>query len=76
MNILYEDIDTFRYEIGIIMNGNRNTIAASDDLSIINKVYEKAVAKYYHSEDHIIIFIFDYEKNTNINYYDNAYDNI
>lgn len=70
-----DDLTIYRYEIGTIINNNRNTIAATNDLEIANDFYEEAVNKYKNNEkDHIIVFLFDYDNNTNINYYDNEFD--
>lgn len=72
---MFEDdsFDIFRYEVGIIVNNNRNTICSTNDLEIANNFYEAAIAKYSPSNDinHTIVFLYDYDKNTNINYYDN-----
>ena len=72
---MFEDdsFDMFRYEVCIIINDNRDTICATDDLEIANNFYEAAIKKYSPADDtnHTIIFLYDYDKNTNINYYDN-----
>ena len=72
---MFEDdsFDMFRYEVGIIINDNRDTICATDDLEIANNFYEDAIKTYSptNSNNHAIIFLYDYNKNTNINYYDN-----
>ena len=64
---MFEDdsFDMFRYEVGIIVNNNRDTICATND--------EAAIKKYSPANDinHTIIFLYDYDKNANINYYDN-----
>ena len=72
---MFEDdsFDMFRYEVGIIVNNNRDTICATNDLETANNFYEAAIKKYSSANDinHTIIFLYDYDKNTNINYYDN-----
>ncbi len=64
--------DIYRYEIGTIINDNRTTIAATDDLETANYIYEAAIKKNcpVNNENHVIVFLYDYDKNTNINYYD------
>lgn len=71
-----DDIEVFRYEIGIIVNENRNTVCVTNDLETANYVYESTVTKYskYDDSNHNIVFLYDYDKNTNINYYDNRID--
>lgn len=72
---MFEDdsFDMFRYEVSIIVNNNRDTICATNDLETANNFYEAAIKRYSPNEDtnHTIIFLYDYDKNTNINYYDN-----
>ena len=72
---MFEDdsFDMFRYEVGIIVNNNRNTICATNDLETANNFYEAAITKYSPANDinHTIVFLYDYDKNANINYYDN-----
>ena len=54
-----ELLDIYRYEVGTIINNNINTIK-----------------KYSPNNDknHTIVFLYDYDKNTNINYFDNESD--
>lgn len=71
---MFED-ETFaicRYEVGTIINNNRDTILVTDDLKLANKIYERAIKKFSPNNDinHTIVFLYDYDKNTNINYYD------
>lgn len=71
-----EFLDIYRYEVGVIVNDNRDTVLVTDDLSAANYYYEKTIEKYSinNDENHIIVFIYDYDKNTNINYFDNETD--
>ena len=71
-----ELLDMYRYEVGIIVNNNRDTILVTDDLNTANYYYEKTIEKYSPNNDknHTIIFLYDYDKNTNINYFDNEFD--
>lgn len=69
-----ETFDICRYEVGIIINNNRDTIVVTNDLKTANNYYETAIKKLSPANDinHTIIFLYDYDKNTNINYYDSA----
>lgn len=72
---MFEDdsFDMFKYEVGIIVNNNRDTICATNDLETANNIYEAAIRMYSPDNDanHTIIFLYDYDKNANINYYNN-----
>lgn len=63
---MFEDdsFDMFRYEVGIIVNNNRDTICATNDLETANNFYEAAIKKYSPVNDinHTIIFLYDYDK--------------
>lgn len=71
-----DEISTLeRFEIGVIIN-SKEKIAVTDDLEVANSLYEEYIKKYATSDtiNHVIIYIYDYDLATNINYYDN-YDN-
>ena len=67
------DEDLYRYEVGTIINENRNTVAVTNSLEAANKLYERVI-KDLDDTDHSIVYIYDYDKNTNINYYDSEVD--
>ena len=71
-----ETFDICRYEVGKIINNNRDTIIVTNDLETANNYYEAAIKKLSSSNDvnHTIIFLYDYDKNANINYYDSEID--
>ena len=71
-----ETFDICRYEVGKIVNDNRDTIIVTNDLETANNYYEAAIKKLSHPNDinHTIIFLYDYDKNANINYYDSEID--
>lgn len=71
-----ETFDICRYEVGKIVNNNRDTIIVTNDLETANNYYEAAIKKFSPSNDvnHTIIFLYDYDKNANINYYDSEID--
>ena len=59
----------FRYEIGTIINENRTIEVVTNDLPSAENYYEYLLLKHAHNKN-VIIFLFDYDKNTNIHYYD------
>lgn len=69
---MLDDDDICRYEVGTIINNNRNIIVVTNDLKTANNYYEAAIKKLSPDDDinHTIVFLYDYDKNTNINYYD------
>lgn len=67
-------IEIRRFEIGAIVNNNRFTIKTTNDIEEATKYYEHAINAYNPDTNHVIIFLFDYDKNTNINYYDSEVD--
>lgn len=67
-------IEIRRFEVGAIINDNRFTIKTTNDIEEATKYYKRAVSAYNPDTNHIIIFLFDYDKNTNINYYDSEVD--
>lgn len=74
MDSLFEDetLDMCQYEVGTIINNNRNTIVVTNDLETATNYYESTIAKFSPANDnnHTIVFLYDYDKNANINYYD------
>lgn len=71
-----EIFDICRYEVGIIINNYRDIIVVTNDLETANNYYEATIKKLSPANDinHTIIFLYDYDKNTNINYYDSEVD--
>lgn len=64
--------DIYKYEIGIITNEDRDTKAVTNNEQTAISVFSSLVENNKNNrDDHIIIFVFDYDKNTNIRYYDN-----
>lgn len=66
----FDDIGIYRYEVASIINGYRDTIAATNDLEAAKIYFNANINKFANSTDHVILFIYDYDKNTNIEYYD------
>lgn len=74
---MFGDDDTFdirRFEVGAIVNNNRYTVKTTNDIEEATVAYERAVHSYKNDIDRVIIFMFDYDKGTNINYYDSEVD--
>lgn len=69
-----DTIEIRRFEVGAIVNGQRYTIKTTNDVEDAVEFYEKAVDMYKKYKNHIAIFLFDYDKNANINYYDSQLD--
>ena len=67
----FDDIGIYRYEVASIINGYRDTIAVTNDLEAAKTYFNANINKFANSTDHVILFIYDYDKNTNIEYYDN-----
>lgn len=65
-----------RYEVGTCINNNRDTIYVGNDLESANNFYEATVNKYQNTYYHVIVFLYDYDKHANINYYDSDVENI
>lgn len=68
---IYDDL--YRYEVGISIDDCKDKIAISNDLEAITKVFEEQVEKYSRGDviHHAIIYLYDYDKHANLNYYDN-----
>ena len=74
---MFEEDDTFnirRFEVGAIINNNRYIITVANDIDFANNMYQKAIDNYRNSINHVILFVFDYDKGININYYDSEVD--
>lgn len=67
-------IEIRRFEVGTIINNNRHTIITTNDIKKATDAYEYAVHIYRNVIDHVVIFMFDYDKGTNVNYYDSEVD--
>ena len=64
--------DIYRYEVGIITNEDRDTKAVTNNEQAAIGVFASLLEDNKNNkDDHIVIFVFDYDKNTNIKYYDN-----
>lgn len=69
-----DDLIINGYEVGSIINENRTTHIATCYLNLAEQVYENLVNKYKNNENHVILFLYDYDKNTNLKYYDSETD--
>lgn len=65
-------VTVYKYEVGTIINGNRTTITATNSLVVAKAFYSLYVNKYSKVTSYdVVVFIFDYDKNINIDFYDN-----
>lgn len=69
-----ETLDIRRFEVGAIINNNRYTIKTTNDIEEATISYEKVVHSNHPERNHIIVFLYDFEKATNLNYYDSEVD--
>lgn len=67
-----------RYEVGRISDhGGRETILVTNDITAATECYENLVNNVEdNSKFHVKIFLFDYDKNCNLNYYDSISDSV
>ena len=65
-----------RYEVGIICDvEGRKTILVTNDLKVATDKFESIVKSIPNDyKFHLKVFIFDYDKNCNLNYYDSVND--
>lgn len=71
--MIYEEV--FRYIIGVVINNNNKIRAVTNVLSSAEAEYNVLIDKYiYDTENDIKIYLFDFDKNTNIKEYDNTLD--
>lgn len=73
---LVDDEDIGRYEVGIVRCDDKLTLGATNDLTIAENIYNDAIALFdIHINSNVVIYIYDFERNTNIEYYDSAIEN-
>lgn len=71
--MIYEEV--FRYIIGVVINNNNKIRAVTNVLSSAEAEYKVLMDKYiYDTENNIKVYLFDFDKNTNIKEYDNRMD--
>lgn len=65
-----------RYEVSTIINDNLYTYITTNSLEEATMEYEEAIAKFspFNNINHVIVTLYDYDKNANINYYDSETD--
>jgi len=68
---IFEEIDRFKLTVSI---DNKDVITTDNNLTKLANIYYKLVNDNINSEKHIIVTIFDYNKNTNIYSYDSEQD--
>lgn len=71
--MIYEEV--FRYIIGVNINGNNKIKAVTNVLPSAEAEYTVLMNRYeFDTENHIKVYIFDFDKNTNIKEYDSNMD--
>lgn len=71
--MIYKEV--FRYIIGVIINGNNKIRAVTNVLPSAEAEYNVLMDKYSsNTEDDIKVYLFDFDKNTNIKEYDTTLD--
>ena len=71
-------IDIYNYLLEILIDDNIVFAYADKDLNNIKNIYKNKrdrLINYPNPQSHIIIYIYDYNKNTYIEYYDNRNEN-
>lgn len=71
----FDELEIPRYEVVKIVNENRNTIMITDNIDVALSCFNHSVDSINNNtKNHIVIFIYDYDKNANIKYYDSEFD--
>lgn len=71
----FDELEIPRYEVVKIVNENRNTIMITDNIDVALSSFNSNVDSINNNtKNHIVIFIYDYDKNKNIKYYDSEFD--
>lgn len=71
----FDELEILRYEVVKIVNEYRNTIMVTDNIDVALSSFNNIVDSINNNtKNHIVVFIYDYDKNTNIKYYDSEFD--
>lgn len=71
--MIYEEV--FRYVVGVVINNNNKIKAVTNVLPSAEAEYKVLMDKYgFDTENNIQVYLFDFDKNTNIKEYDNKLD--
>lgn len=71
--MIYEGV--FRYIVGVIINDNNKIRAVTNVLPSAEAEYNVLIDRYdSDTENSIKVYLFDFDKNTNIKEYDNKLD--
>lgn len=65
------DITIHRYVVKKVTVSGTIDIVSTSDKEIADNYYEAELEKIKDDTSHIVIYIYDYDKNTNIKYFDN-----
>ena len=71
--MIYEEL--FRYIVGVVINDNNKIRAVTNVLPSAEAEYKVLMDRYSSdTENNIRVYLFDFDKNTNIKEYDNILD--
>ena len=71
--MIYEEV--FRYIVGVVINDNNKIRAVTNVLPSAETEYKVLLDRYSSdTENNIRVYLFDFDKNTNIKEYDNTLD--
>lgn len=70
-DFLVEEINRYRISVSI---GNTSATNISNDLEYLKKLYDTLIDDNINNPNRVIIVIFDYDKDTNVYYYDSEYE--
>lgn len=71
--MIYEEV--FRYIVGVVINDNNKIRAVTNVLPSAEAEYKVLMDRYgSDTENSIKVYLFDFDKNTNIKEYDNKLD--
>lgn len=73
----FDDYEIANYEVGYNKNDQSHIIYVGSDLEEATFIYERAIETHCTKDNinHIIVYLYDYEKQCNLNYFNN-YDEI
>ncbi len=70
-DFIFENIN--RYKLSVYI-GNDSAMQMSDQLDDLVSIYDKIVQENITNIEHVVVSIFDYDKNTSIYYYNSEHE--
>ena len=65
-----EDFIVCNYRISVVINNINIVSFVDDNLERVSQQFDEVVQSYKDDDRHIVISLYDYDKQTNIKYYD------